>query len=123
MNDLLGPLLRMLARTPSYKLKLSKGICKQVLEERNEWTRDSLPASTSGMSVRCAVFKEGIHAAILEGSSMDVSFDNFPYYLRYSLYALFTIMLVHVSWLSKLTYLLICYKFASGVHVSCKCTW
>ncbi|KAK9926662.1 hypothetical protein M0R45_023877 [Rubus argutus] len=81
MNDLLGPLLRMLARTPSYKLKLSKGICKQVLEERNEWTRDSLPASTSGMSVRCAVFKEGIHAAILEGSSMDVSFDNFPYYL------------------------------------------
>ncbi|KAM5571689.1 hypothetical protein ABKV19_011998 [Rosa sericea] len=81
MNDLLGPLLRMLARTPSYKLKLSKGICKQVLEEKNEWTRDSLPASTSGMSVRCAVFKEGIHAAILEGNSMDVSFDNFPYYL------------------------------------------
>ncbi|KAL6175031.1 hypothetical protein ACLB2K_051674 [Fragaria x ananassa] len=52
-----------------------------VLEERNEWTRDSMPASTSGMSVRCAVFKEGIHAAILEGNSVDVSFDNFPYYL------------------------------------------
>ncbi|XP_050376361.1 uncharacterized protein LOC126793782 [Argentina anserina] len=54
---------------------------ENVLEERNEWTRDSLPASTSGMSVRCAVFKEGIHAAILEGNSMDVSFDSFPYYL------------------------------------------
>ncbi|KAL6177620.1 hypothetical protein ACLB2K_049145 [Fragaria x ananassa] len=52
-----------------------------VLEERNEWTRDSMPASTSGMSVRCAVFKEGIHAAIFEGNSVDVSFDNFPYYL------------------------------------------
>lgn len=112
-NDLLGPLLRMLARSPSYKLKLSKGICKQVLEERNEWTRDSMPASTSGMSVRCAVFKEGIHAAILEGNSVDVSFDNFPYYLRYSLYA------VHVSWLSQYTFLLFCYKCFRSVHVSC----
>lgn len=84
MNDLLRPLLRMLARSPSCKLKLSKGICKQVLEERNEWTRDSQSASTSGMSLRCAVFKEGIHAGILDGKSIDVSFDNFPYYLRYS---------------------------------------
>ncbi|XP_021821390.1 uncharacterized protein LOC110762964 isoform X1 [Prunus avium] len=81
MNDLLRPLLRMLARSPSCKLKLSKGICKQVLEERNEWTRDSQSASTSGMSLRCAVFKEGIHAGILDGKSIDVSFDNFPYYL------------------------------------------
>ncbi|XP_021821397.1 uncharacterized protein LOC110762964 isoform X2 [Prunus avium] len=52
-----------------------------VLEERNEWTRDSQSASTSGMSLRCAVFKEGIHAGILDGKSIDVSFDNFPYYL------------------------------------------
>ncbi|KAM1185983.1 hypothetical protein TB2_014858 [Malus domestica] len=81
MNDLLRPLLRMLARSPSYKLKLSKGICKQVLEERNEWTRDSQSASTSGMSLRCVAFKEGLHAGILDGKSIDVSFDNFPYYL------------------------------------------
>ncbi|XP_021821405.1 uncharacterized protein LOC110762964 isoform X3 [Prunus avium] len=53
----------------------------EVLEERNEWTRDSQSASTSGMSLRCAVFKEGIHAGILDGKSIDVSFDNFPYYL------------------------------------------
>ncbi|PQQ17372.1 uncharacterized protein Pyn_06704 [Prunus yedoensis var. nudiflora] len=52
-----------------------------VLEERNEWTRDSQSASTSGMSLRCAVFKDGIHAGILDGKSIDVSFDNFPYYL------------------------------------------
>ncbi|XP_028767336.1 uncharacterized protein LOC114725039 isoform X2 [Neltuma alba] len=51
-----------------------------VLEERNG-TRDMLAASTSGMSVRCAVFKEDVHAAILDGKDMKVSFDNFPYYL------------------------------------------
>lgn len=82
VNDLLRPLLRMLAGSPSCKLKLSKGMFKQVLEEANEWTRDSQPASTSGMSLRCAVFKEDIHAGILDGKSIDVSFDNFPYYLR-----------------------------------------
>ncbi|PON72168.1 Spastin [Trema orientale] len=81
MNDLLRPLLRVLAGSPSCKLKLSKGICKQVLEEGNEWARDSQPASTSGMSLRCAVFKEDIHAGILDGNNIDVSFDNFPYYL------------------------------------------
>ncbi|KAA8542134.1 hypothetical protein F0562_023286 [Nyssa sinensis] len=53
----------------------------EVFEERNEWTRDSLPASTSGMPPRCAVFKEEIHAGILDGRNIEVSFDNFPYYL------------------------------------------
>ncbi|KAH7528235.1 hypothetical protein FEM48_Zijuj05G0051000 [Ziziphus jujuba var. spinosa] len=81
MTDLLRPLLRMLAGSPTCKLKLSKGICKQVLEERNEWMTDSQQASTSGMSLRCAVFKEDIHAGILDGKNLDVSFDNFPYYL------------------------------------------
>ncbi|KAL7191723.1 hypothetical protein ACSBR2_023748 [Camellia fascicularis] len=52
-----------------------------VFEERNEWTRDSLLASTSGMSLRCAAFKEDIHAGILDGKDIDVSFDDFPYYL------------------------------------------
>ncbi|XP_008374258.1 uncharacterized protein [Malus domestica] len=52
-----------------------------VLEERNEWMRDLQSASTSGMSLRCVAFKEGLHAGILDGKSIDVSFDNFPYYL------------------------------------------
>ncbi|XP_061342256.1 uncharacterized protein LOC133288491 isoform X2 [Gastrolobium bilobum] len=51
-----------------------------VLEERNG-TRDTRAASSSGTSVRCAVFKEDVRAAILDGKEMDVSFDNFPYYL------------------------------------------
>ncbi|XP_040988881.1 uncharacterized protein LOC121236503 isoform X3 [Juglans microcarpa x Juglans regia] len=52
-----------------------------VLEERNEWMRDSQPASTSGMSWRCAVFREDVRAGIVDGRHIDVSFDQFPYYL------------------------------------------
>lgn len=51
-----------------------------VLEER-EWTREALPPSTSGMSLRCAIFEKDIHAGILDGRDIKVSFDDFPYYL------------------------------------------
>lgn len=54
-----------------------------ILDER-EWTRDSIPASTSGMSLRCAVFREDIHAGIIDGRDIEVSFDDFPYYLSES---------------------------------------
>uniref|UniRef100_A0A2N9E8F9 AAA+ ATPase domain-containing protein n=1 Tax=Fagus sylvatica TaxID=28930 RepID=A0A2N9E8F9_FAGSY len=81
VNDLLRPLFRMLARSTNCTLKLSKSMFKQVLEERNEWMRDSQPTSTSGMSLRCAVFREEVLAGILDGGHLDVSFDNFPYYL------------------------------------------
>ncbi|XP_021680992.2 uncharacterized protein LOC110665265 isoform X4 [Hevea brasiliensis] len=53
----------------------------EVLEERDDWARDSQLASTSGVSLRCAVFKEDIHAGILDGEKIKVSFDDFPYYL------------------------------------------
>ncbi|XP_014508990.1 uncharacterized protein LOC106768376 isoform X4 [Vigna radiata var. radiata] len=54
-----------------------------VLEEKNG-TLDMQAASTLGTSVRSAVFKEDVHAAILDGKEIDVSFDNFPYYLSES---------------------------------------
>ncbi|KAK2648239.1 hypothetical protein Ddye_015728 [Dipteronia dyeriana] len=81
VNDLLRPFLRMLAPSTSCNLKLSKSICKQVLDEKNEWRRDLQPASTLGMSLRRAVFREDIHAGIVDGKTLEVSFDNFPYYL------------------------------------------
>ncbi|XP_039059321.1 uncharacterized protein LOC120203025 isoform X2 [Hibiscus syriacus] len=81
VNDLLRPLLRMFAPSTSCNLKLSKSICKQVLDGRNEWLKDSQPAMLSSISLRCAVFKEDIHAGILDGRNLEVSFDNFPYYL------------------------------------------
>ncbi|MBA0821210.1 hypothetical protein Goarm_018081 [Gossypium armourianum] len=81
VNDLLRPFLRMFAPSTSCNLKLSKSICKQVLDGRNEWLKDSQPTMLSSISLRCAVFKEDIHAGILDGRNLDVSFDNFPYYL------------------------------------------
>ncbi|KAI3688665.1 hypothetical protein L2E82_46411 [Cichorium intybus] len=50
-----------------------------VLETR-EWTRDTLPP-VPGMSVRSAMLKEEILAGIIDGREVDVSFDDFPYYL------------------------------------------
>lgn len=82
VNDLLRPFFRILAGS-SCKVKLSKSYCKQVLEEKNG-ARETQAPSTSGTSVRCAVFKEDVHAAILDGREIEVSFDNFPYYLRYN---------------------------------------
>ncbi|CAH9054694.1 unnamed protein product [Cuscuta epithymum] len=51
------------------------GDASAVVEERD------LTASTSGMSIRCAIFREDIQKDILDGREMDVSFDKFPYYL------------------------------------------
>ncbi|KAJ8752665.1 hypothetical protein K2173_005554 [Erythroxylum novogranatense] len=81
VNDLIRPFLGMLVRSSSCKQKLSKSIFKQVLEERNALTWDCQLASTSGLSLRCTVFKEDIKAGILDGKSIQVSFDEFPYYL------------------------------------------
>ncbi|CAL0305167.1 unnamed protein product [Lupinus luteus] len=78
VNDFLRPFFRFLGS--NCKLKLSKSICEQVLEERNG-TRGTQAAPTLGKSVRCAVFKANVEAAILDGKETDVSFDNFPYYL------------------------------------------
>lgn len=89
VNDLLRPFLRMFAPSTSCNLKLSKSICKQVLDERNEWRRDSQRASTVGMSLRCAVFREDIHAGILDGANLQESFESFPYYLRYDIFLFF----------------------------------
>ncbi|XP_022994320.1 uncharacterized protein LOC111490081 isoform X5 [Cucurbita maxima] len=52
-----------------------------VMEERNQWIGELQPASTSGMSLRCAAFKEDVHAGIVDGRDLEVSFENFPYYL------------------------------------------
>ncbi|XP_023634191.1 uncharacterized protein LOC17878210 [Capsella rubella] len=53
----------------------------KILDEKNEVTRISQQASTSGNVLRSAKFREGIQAGIIEGKSLEVSFKNFPYYL------------------------------------------
>lgn len=62
---------------------MSKYILEQVLETR-ERSRDSQHASSSGTSVRSAMLKEEISAAIIDGCEVEVSFDEFPYYLRFN---------------------------------------
>ncbi|KAI3673600.1 hypothetical protein L6452_39723 [Arctium lappa] len=49
--------------------------------ETREWTRDPLPPSAPGMSVRSAMLKEEILAGIIDGREVEVSFDDFPYFL------------------------------------------
>lgn len=82
LNHLIRPSLRVFTHLNSCKLKLSKSMYKQALEEINGWARDSQSASTSGVSLRSAVVKQEIQAEILDGRNLEVSFDNFPYYLR-----------------------------------------
>ncbi|XP_022891659.1 uncharacterized protein LOC111406472 [Olea europaea var. sylvestris] len=55
----------------------------KVVGER-DWIQDSILASRAGKSLRKSAFREDIIAAILEGGSLEVSFDNFPYYLSES---------------------------------------
>nr|XP_043640008.1 uncharacterized protein LOC122611104 [Erigeron canadensis] len=49
--------------------------------ETKEWTRDPLPSSTPAMPVRSAMLKEEVLAGIIDGREVEVSFDDFPYYL------------------------------------------
>ncbi|KAL9170135.1 hypothetical protein ABFS82_04G124600 [Erythranthe guttata] len=53
-------------------------------EEERDWIRDIVPASLSAICLRGAAFREDIIAAVFDGRELDVSFDNFPYYLSES---------------------------------------
>ncbi|KAM3307744.1 hypothetical protein P3S67_009488 [Capsicum chacoense] len=53
----------------------------QMLEER-WWITGLMPASTSEMSSKSAAVMEKLYAAIIDGQNIEVSFDDFPYYLR-----------------------------------------
>ncbi|KAF3680931.1 hypothetical protein FXO38_02061 [Capsicum annuum] len=54
----------------------------QMLEER-WWITGLMPASTSEMSSKSAAVMEKLYAAIIDEQNIEVSFDDFPYYLRW----------------------------------------
>ncbi|XP_047940759.1 uncharacterized protein LOC125188062 isoform X1 [Salvia hispanica] len=60
------------------------GNVESGLEEDRDWVRDPAPASQSVMCSRSSAFRDDLIAAILDGRNLDVSFDNFPYYLSES---------------------------------------
>eukprot|EP00268_Persea_americana_P067935 TRINITY_DN93_c0_g1_i9.p1 TRINITY_DN93_c0_g1~~TRINITY_DN93_c0_g1_i9.p1 ORF type:complete len:1066 (-),score=263.43 TRINITY_DN93_c0_g1_i9:375-3227(-) len=85
VNDSIRPIFRMLAGSASCDPDVGKNIFKQVSEGRKEAKRDSLVSTMiSGQSAKCAALKEELQAGILDGRGIDVSFDNFPYYLSES---------------------------------------
>ncbi|XP_051119433.1 uncharacterized protein LOC127243454 isoform X2 [Andrographis paniculata] len=53
-------------------------------QEERDWIKEPLPAPVTGLCSRTSAFREGILAAILDGNDVDVSFENFPYYLSES---------------------------------------
>ncbi|GER44022.1 AAA-type ATPase family protein, partial [Striga asiatica] len=55
--------------------------CKQ---DDRDWLKDLVPVSLSVMCSRTKAFRESILAAILDDEDLEVSFDNFPYYLSES---------------------------------------
>ncbi|GER48570.1 AAA-type ATPase family protein [Striga asiatica] len=55
----------------------------EASNDERDWLKDLAPVSLSVMCSRTKAFREGILAAILDGQDLEVSFDNFPYYLRH----------------------------------------
>ncbi|KAG5602489.1 hypothetical protein H5410_033859 [Solanum commersonii] len=61
---------------------LDSGIKEGKMLEERRLTEESIHASTSsGMSSIPSVFREQIQAKIIDGKDIEVSFDDFPYYL------------------------------------------
>ncbi|KAK4436871.1 Spastin [Sesamum alatum] len=60
------------------------GSVESGLQEKRDWVREQIPSSLSGMCTRTSAFREDIVAAILDGQLLEVSFDDFPYYLSES---------------------------------------
>ncbi|KAL2492264.1 AAA-type ATPase family protein [Abeliophyllum distichum] len=68
----------------SSKIPPLDGNLESGIEEERDWIRDPMPTCLSGMCARTSAFREDILAAILDGRHLEVSFDNFPYYLSES---------------------------------------
>ncbi|KAL0441932.1 UNVERIFIED_CONTAM: Spastin [Sesamum radiatum] len=60
------------------------GSVESGLQEKRDWVREQIPPSLSGMCARTSAFREDVVAAILDGQLLEVSFENFPYYLSES---------------------------------------
>ncbi|KAL6653731.1 hypothetical protein ACP70R_008655 [Stipagrostis hirtigluma subsp. patula] len=73
------PILRMIAGSTISEFDLTGDLFK-ALEDQRDLIRD-LNASTSVPPSRCQAFKDGLKQGIISPSDIEVSFENFPYYL------------------------------------------
>ncbi|CAL5355930.1 unnamed protein product [Camellia sinensis] len=78
----LRPLLQMLAGSPASEFDLSGSISK-ILDEQRE-NRELLKDFDSPMlaSTMCQAFKDRLQEGTFTANNIEVSFENFPYYLR-----------------------------------------
>jgi len=74
------PVLRMITGSTISEFDLTGDLFK-ALEDQRDLIRD-LNASTSVPPSRCQAFKDGMKQGIINPSHIDVTFENFPYYLR-----------------------------------------
>lgn len=77
----LRPLLQMFAGSPVPEFDLRNSI-NRILEEQRGMreTKDFDPPVL--ISARRQAFKDGLQQAVLDSKNIEVSFENFPYYLR-----------------------------------------
>jgi hypothetical protein len=83
----LRPFSRVPARLGSSDFDISGAAFKAV--GRDATMMDAGTTDGAGPSVpatRCKAFKEGLQEKILDPGDIEVSLDNFPYYLRYVFY-------------------------------------
>lgn len=74
------PVLRMIAGSTISEFDLTGDLFK-ALEDQRDLIRD-LNASATVPPSRCQAFKDGMKQGIINPSDIDVTFENFPYYLR-----------------------------------------
>ncbi|XVE73306.1 hypothetical protein DITRI_Ditri11bG0107000 [Diplodiscus trichospermus] len=78
----LRPLLRILAGTSSTDFDFGGNIAK-IFDERREFREilKELEPPTALMSTKRQAFKDSLQEGVLDPDNIDVSFENFPYYL------------------------------------------
>lgn len=74
------PVLRMIAGSTISEFDFTSDLFK-ALEDQRDLIRD-LSASASVPPSRCQAFKDGMKQGIISPSDIEVTFENFPYYLR-----------------------------------------
>ncbi|CAN6468339.1 unnamed protein product [Victoria cruziana] len=71
--------MRMLKDTT--EIDLGGSLLKQIFEERRDVFKDSDSSMPLSGPAKCQAFKDSLREGIIDGNNIQVSFENFPYYL------------------------------------------
>lgn len=76
------PLLWIFAGLAPFEVELDGDVLK-AQEGQRGLSKDVSLSSTLSSSSRCQIFKDRLQLAILSDNDIEISFDSFPYYLRW----------------------------------------